>query len=294
MTREENEPRGRSVTPPAGDRAAVQDKTVTLNGLRFHYRDWGSPAAQILILLHGFLFHARLFDPLARLMSDRYRVLALDQRGHGETQWAGDYQAEPALADFMAFVEALGLARFSLLGYSFGGAVAYSYAAQYRERVERLVMVEVGGVAAPASAQNHALLQGWRNIPRAFDTPEDAERAVQAVIPRAAGIELGQFVRDGLRQQAGGRWTWRWDPEVLGGTLFPPAEFLWGALPRIICPTLYVRGADSELIPLALGEKIVAALPNGQLANIPDAGHFPWFDNPTATTGVIRDFLLQG
>jgi pimeloyl-ACP methyl ester carboxylesterase len=293
VSRDETAGTGRPVTPQIGDQPSVQDEMITLNGLRFHYRNWGSPSAPPLILLHGTTFHARMFDPLARLLSDRYRVLALDQRGHGETEWANVYRPEPALADFAAFVEALGLAHFSLLGYSFGGAVVYSYAAQYPERVERLVMVEAGGAAAPPSPRMQAMLQRW-NVPRTFDSPDEAERFVREVIPRSGGTEVGQFVRDGLRLQADGRWTWRWDPAILGGNLAPSAEFLWSALPRISCPTLYVRGADSELIPLALGEKIAAALPRGQLANIPDAGHFPFFANPTAFLAVIRDFLLQG
>lgn len=72
----------------------VQDKTVTLNGLRFHYRDWGNAGATPLVLLHGFTSHARSWDTFARAVHERYRVLALDQRGHGETEWAADYAPE--------------------------------------------------------------------------------------------------------------------------------------------------------------------------------------------------------
>ena len=66
------------------------DQLIEMNGLRFHYRDWRSakPDAEDLVLLHGYTGHARSWDWFAERMSDSYRVLALDQRGHGETQWA--------------------------------------------------------------------------------------------------------------------------------------------------------------------------------------------------------------
>src|SRR5215204_230429 len=111
------------MTMPISDEPQVRDRSITANGLRFHYREWGSTSAPPLVLLHGYLFHARLFDSFARSMSDHYRVLAVDQRGHGETDWADHYGPEVLLEDLEAVVEALGLHRLSLLGYSFGGPV---------------------------------------------------------------------------------------------------------------------------------------------------------------------------
>ena len=64
--------------------------------------------------------------------------------------------------------------------------------------------------------------------------------------------------------------------------LAPSPGFMWTTLPQVICPTLYVRGAESGYVPLELAERMVAVLPHGQLANIPDAGNFSWLDNPPA------------
>jgi esterase len=282
------------VTAPVSDRPHVEDKSISVNGLRFHYREWGTVGAPTLILLHGYLCHARMFDVLANLMSDHYRVLALDQRGHGETEWSGEYGPGPLFQDFAAFVKALGLTSVSLLGYSFGGPVAYTFAARYPTQVERLVIVESGGGAMP-SPRAEPLLRAWRSMPSTFETPEEAVRAVHQVIYRASANELEHFVRAGLVRQADGRWTWRWDPELLRQSqLAPSPEFMWTTLPQVICPTLYIRGADSELARLELGERIAAAVPHGQLASIPDAGHFPWFDNPTGIMEVIREFLVLG
>jgi pimeloyl-ACP methyl ester carboxylesterase len=112
---------------PASD-ALVQDKFLTLNALGFHYREWGSSKAPPVVLLHGFSGNARHWDTLALALAQRYRVLALDQRGHGETDWApdGEYTPVRVNVDFAAFIEAIEIARFPIVGFSFGGHVAYS------------------------------------------------------------------------------------------------------------------------------------------------------------------------
>src|ERR1700733_3485848 len=112
----------------ASRNTAVVDELIEMRGLRFHFRDWPSKRlnAPSLILLHGFTGHARSWDAFAEAMSDRYRVLALDQRGHGETGWApaDRYGVDDMVDDLAAFVAALGLEDFTLLGLSMGGMVA--------------------------------------------------------------------------------------------------------------------------------------------------------------------------
>src|SRR5207248_6054524 len=110
----------------------VTDELIELRGLRFHYRDWRPKraGAPTLVLLHGFTGHARSWDAFADAMTDRYRVLALDQRGHGETGWvpADRYATADMADDLAAFVKAMGLKKFSLLGLSMGGMVTMEYA----------------------------------------------------------------------------------------------------------------------------------------------------------------------
>src|SRR3974390_2154541 len=102
--------------------AAVADELIEMRGLRFHYRDWApkKAGAPDLVLLHGYTSHARTWDSFAEAMTDRYRVLALDQRGHGESGWApaDRYGIEDMADDLAAFVKALGLKKFTLLGLS--------------------------------------------------------------------------------------------------------------------------------------------------------------------------------
>src|SRR5215813_15220977 len=123
-----------------------RDRTIILNGQRFHYTEWGAPTAPPLVMLHGVTGHARTWDEEAALFASRYRVLALDQRGHGDSDPSpdADYTVATLAADVAAFVDALGLARISLVGLSMGGRVAIGFAGQAPERVDRLVIVDIG------------------------------------------------------------------------------------------------------------------------------------------------------
>ena len=97
-----------------------QDRTVILQGQRFHYTEWGEATAPALVLLHGVTGHARTWDDEAGALASRYRVLALDQRGHGDSDPAadGDYTVAAMAGDLAAFADTLGLARLSIVGLS--------------------------------------------------------------------------------------------------------------------------------------------------------------------------------
>ena len=89
-----------------------KDKYLKINGLRLHYLDWGTKGHQPMLLLHGFMAHAHVWDDFALRFRNHYHILALDQRGHGESQWAKDvaYTLDDHFSDIYQFIEALGLA----------------------------------------------------------------------------------------------------------------------------------------------------------------------------------------
>ena len=168
----------------------VRDETVTLDGLRFHYRDWGEPTAPPVVLLHAYLQHARTWDTVARGLADRFRVLALDQRGFGESEWAADYHELRLVADVAEFVDALELGAFSLVGFSIGGSAAITYAQLYPDRVERLVAFECftdPDVAEEAPYRHTMLahLSRLRSLPETFAAPEEAVTAFRPLAPHA-------------------------------------------------------------------------------------------------------------
>jgi pimeloyl-ACP methyl ester carboxylesterase len=154
--------------------------------------------------------HARSWDIVARGLADRYRVLALDQRGHGETNWAADYHEQRLVEDLADFIKALELVTVSLVGFSMGGSAACSYATLHPDRVARLVVLEC--VTDPEVDDDPVLLAhlgALRALPGTFATPKRAAEAFRSLAPYAAEEELRRWMRDGLMRQAGGLWGWR-------------------------------------------------------------------------------------
>src|SRR4051794_12315896 len=201
-----------------GTRMEPRDQLVMLHGLRFHYREWGRPDAPPLVLLHGFSAHSRLWDYFARALVDHYHIFALDQRGHGETAWADEYSADLMIADLVAFVRALRLERFALIGHSMGGRNAYGYAAQHQETLSKLVLVDVGPEMPAGSSERFR-----RNVVQdndVFDSPEEAFAAVRAANPFPPDDVLRARTLSGLMLRDDGRWTYRYDK-----ALRDPARF---------------------------------------------------------------------
>ena len=275
--------------------AAVLDELIELRGLRFHYRDWEGPAAeaQDLVLLHGYTGHSRSWDAFAEAMSSNYRVLALDQRGHGETAWAppDQYGTFEMVADLEAFVAALGLGRFVLLGLSMGGIVAIEYAGRRPSALERLVIVDI----APEIATD-----GMRNITESV-ARSDVFDSVDAAFARAREDnpippEAHQFhrVRHSLMRTDHGQWTYRYDRALRDpGNLRPrpSVEEGWRSVAAINVPSLLIRGEDSNILDRAVADRMVRDIPDCQFVEIAGSGHSVPLDKPDGFLDAVRTFL---
>ena len=151
---------------------------LSLNGLRFHYLEWSSKRAPTIVMLHGLRAYARTWDKLAPRFQDRFRVLALDQRGRGETEWdpEANYYTDAYLADLEAFVDALELERFILVGHSMGGTTAYVYTARHPDRIERTVVENIGPGSAVEGAGSERIFREMSETPVASTTGIERER----------------------------------------------------------------------------------------------------------------------
>ena len=274
--------------------ATVVDKQISLNGLRFHYRDWGNADAQALVCLHGFTSHAHSWDTFAGAMRDHYHVLALDQRGHGETDWATDYHPDRRVEDLEAFVEALGLSRLVLVGLSMGGRVAFQYASRHPQQVERLVIVDIAPETDSRGAQR---IQQGLAAKDVFRDPEEAFQQARRNNPRAPEDELRARTMHALKQQADGTWTYRYDVALRNGSgarVVPTPEEIrqqWASLANISCPTLLVRGAESDVLSAELAERMAASIPNCRVVEVADSGHAVPLDNPEGFLRAVKTFL---
>jgi len=274
--------------------AEVTDKQLTLNGLRFHYLDWGNADAQPLVCLHGFTSHAHSWDTFARAMRDQYHVLALDQRGHGETEWATDYHPDRRVEDLERFVAALNLNKFVLLGLSMGGRVAFQYAARHPEQLDKLVIVDIAPETSASGAQRIAT--GLRNQD-IFRDPEEAFQVARRANARPPDAELRARTLNGLKLLDDGTWTFRYDVALRNGSgarVMPTSEEVqrtWDSLKNITCPTLLVRGAQSDILSPEHAQRMVQSIPNCRLVEVQDSGHSVPLDNPTGFLSAVRTFL---
>jgi len=270
------------------------DRVIHLNGLAFHCVEWGEPTGKPLVLLHGLTGHARTWDRLAAEMAADYRVLAFDQRGHGDSDPApdGDYSVDTMVADLALFADALGLRTFTLLGLSMGGRVAIAYAGAHPERVERLVIVDIGPEIHPLGLERiRAMMAG---ASERIDSVEHAIAYVRRANPHSDEAELRHRAQHGLRRLADGSLTWKYDKALRdmmrqGGRR--DAVDLWSPLARIACPTLLVRGGESDILSPEIAEKMLQSLTDGRLVEVEGAGHSVPGDRPREFAEAVRSFL---
>jgi len=272
------------------------DRTITLRDQRFHYVEWGRAAAPPVVFLHGITGHARTWDDEARLLAGRYRVLGLDQRGHGDTDPApdGDYSDDALLGDLVAFTDALGLRRCTLVALSLGGRVAINFAGTHPPRVERLVIVDIGPEIAPVGrARVGALMAG---APERFESVEDVITHMRANAPLYTEAMLRHRAQHAVRPLPGGGFTWKYDralrEAIRQGRMRVPAD-LWPQWRAIACPTLLVRGALSDILSDETAKRMVDELPGARLVVVPGAGHTVPGDQPAAFQSLLREFLMS-
>jgi len=270
-----------------------RDRTLTLKGQRFHYAEWGPATAPPVLLLHGVTGHARTWDDEAAGLAARFRVLALDQRGHGDSDPSpnADYTVATMSADVAAFADALGLARFSIVGLSMGGRVAIGFAGQAPERVERLVIVDIGPEISEAGILRVGTLMA--RSPELFPSLEHALAFHRLTNPLYTEAMLRHRVQHGTRPVEGGL-TWKYDrglrDAVRAGTWRDPID-LWPLWRGITCPILLVRGADSDVLSPEIAKRMLDENLNTRFAEVPGAGHTVPGDQPVAFQALLSDFL---
>ncbi len=270
---------------------APRDGTATLAGLRFHYLDWGTAGRASVLLLHGGAQTAHSWDEVAPDLARDHHVLALDQRGHGDTDWApaGRYRREDFVADVAAFLGDRGWDDAVLVALSLGGLNAIAFAAAHPDRTRGLVVVDVVPTIAPAGGQAIRAQLAVRD----FASFEEAVERALAFNPRRTRANVEERLGHALRQGVDGRWTYKFDPGIGGGGLETDFERLWEQVRRIRCPTLLVRGAESAILTGEGATRFTRELPGAELTQVAGAGHSVMGDNPAGFLAAVRPFLAR-
>ncbi len=270
------------------------DKTILANGLNFHYLEWGEAASPPALLLHGNSQQAHSWDFVSLALSDQYRVIALDQRGHGDTDWdsGGDYSTEAQQGDIDGFVQAIGLEEFVLIGHSMGGRNAYVWASQHPGTLKGLVIVDTG---PDTQRSGRDRIRRFQQLPDELDSFDEFAQRVQEYTGRSREQVLGSL-QYSIRQRADGKWTWKYDkamrdPNRRETGLTP--EQLWECFKKIDCPTLVVRGDRSDLFSEDTMRRMQETIADCETVTISGAGHLVQGDNPADFVTAVQAFLRR-
>lgn len=275
----------------------VFDKNVEVNGIKFHYREWGDAEAPPLLILHGLTGHAWEFDSVACSLSDQFYVIVLNQRGHGASSWADEYSPAIMAGDIAAFIDVLGLGSVTLVGHSMGAVNGWWFASQYPDKTERLVILDI----EPGVVASENIVAGWIDAlgDYAIDHFDDQEEAVEHYLSGYSGLhseELRKFVLNNLKKDdTDNRWKWKFDASGLQNWMINASrakEELWNNLKLVSCPTLIVAASDSPFTNIEAMKQMVREIPNSKLVVISDTGHDIHIDQRDALLRELKFFLL--
>ncbi|MFZ5747409.1 MAG: alpha/beta fold hydrolase [Pseudomonadota bacterium] len=267
------------------------------DGLRLHFRDYAGPADLPPVLCFpGLTRNARDYEGVAERLAGRWRVIAVELRGRGESAYAKDpmtYVPLTYLQDVEALLTHLGIGRFVAVGTSLGGILTMLLAATERTRLAGAALNDVGPELDPAGL---ARIRTYVGKSASYPTWMHAARAVaeaNADVYPNFGIEDWLAMAKRLhRLTHGGRIVLDYDMKIAEPFRVPGNEAgpdMWKALDALSGkPVLIVRGERSDILPAGVAERMRDALPGSELVTVPATGHAPTLDEPEAAAGIER------
>jgi esterase len=270
----------------------AESKFIGIKGLRLHYLDHGPKDRPVLFCIHGRTRCAHDFDALARSLNGRYRLIAPDIRGRGDSQWGPveQYNTTVYTDDISRMIDTIGVERLSLLGTSMGGRVAIAYAASYPQRVERLVLNDSGPDLEPEAAERID-----RMVREAPPTFADIDQAVAYYRGYGLGAsdenQLRESFRWLLKPTSDGQLTWKMDPMLrrLPSPLSTIRSY-WPEFERLQIPVFVLRGALSNILSPSMAARIAKVGRDVRIVEIPNSGHAPSLVEPESLA-ALRMFL---
>ena len=267
---------------------------VSIGRLRFRYLDWGTKGLRPILFLHGGALTAHTWDLCCLALRDEFHCVALDQRGHGDTDWApdADYSIGAQREDIRGFADRLGFDRFVLVGQSMGAINGLAFAVTHPERLSALVMIDAGPeVRRRGSSRIREFVNGGAK-------PETLEEIIERALafnPRRDPQILRRSLMHNLRRQPDGSWSWKYDrsrfQRLDHDTHLAERRRLADNLAKVTCPALVIRGAESDVFHQDDAERLAKNFPDGRQITIAQAGHTVQGDNPKDLVGALHEFL---
>mgnify|MGYP000085467818 CR=1 FL=1 len=262
-------------------------KLVRLNSHKIAYDDAGS--GQVILFIHGFPLHRKLWQPQIDSLTQAARVIAVDLRGHGESDSAPGSNTMQAMAeDCFDLLTKIGVSQPVILcGLSMGGYVAFSAYRQYPHRIAGLIL------AATRAAADSDLAKQNRNEAIATIQKEGAAKIIESMSARLlspTSLEKKPDLLARLREMMQSIPTQTYLSDLSGLRDRPDAT---GLLPTITKPVMIIHGADDQIVPLEEARAMHAQIPASELRIIPQAGHLPNLEQPDLFNRAILDFLSK-
>lgn len=264
---------------------------------RVVYFEWGAPdSLDVVVCVHGVGRNARDFDVLSEALALTHRVLAIDMPGRGESDWLADpndYVFPIYLSTLTALIARSGAESVGWVGTSMGGLLGMVMAAQPKTPVARLVVNDVGPAIEPAALARIGDYFGKDPTFATFAEIETYLRQISAPFGPLTDAQWAYVTQTNVRQRADGRWGLAYDPGIAVPFRAQPAPpSLWGVWDAIRCPTLVLRGAQSDLLSKVTAEQMATRGPRPQVLEFAGVGHAPMLLAPHQVDPVVA--FLRG
>ena len=275
--------------------------------LRLHYLDWGNAEAPPLLLVHGNRDHAHNWDWVAERLRDEYHVVALDLRGHGDSQWSAgaSYGMADYVYDLAQLIHQQQFGPLRIVAHSLGGYVALRYAGVFPEHVVRVVVVEgTGPPVVPVEQRDSPPLRYRRwiesgqalacRIPRRYPSLDEAFARMQEANPHLSPEQARHLTVHGVNQNEDGSYSWKFDNAVHGtGMLDLGPEETRQIWQNIACPVLLVYGSESWQQGWADPADVAPYFADAHAEIVAHAGHWVQHDQLDAFVALVRSFLAD-
>lgn len=261
-------------------------------GLHVRYRDEGNPAGPVLVMVHGYSASLADWEPWAKELGDRYRIVSLDLPGQGLTRAPADYSAWQGDSGYVRVVDGvankLGLTHFVIIGNSMGGMVSWNYALAHPEKLDGLVLVDSAGWGEkPSGAFIFKLLQNPTTAAmiRDLDNRPMVKQGLQAAFQDPKLVDDALVTRYVDLSRAPGH------RNILIHLMNGRTDATPDKLATIQVPTLVMHGKLDQLISVKDGEHFAKVIPNATLIEYDGVGHVPMEQIPQKSAADLRQWL---
>lgn len=253
--------------------------------MKLHYREMGE--GEPLMILHGLFGFSDNWQTHAKKLSEYYRVILVDLRNHGHSDWSEEFSYEIMADDVMELCDELNLSELILVGHSMGGKVAINFAQKHEDLLEKLVIVDMGTKGYPMHHDH--ILQGIHSVKlEGVSSRREAATQMNEYI-ESEGIK--QFLLKNLYWKEKGQLAWRMNVDVLEREM--PNILGQMADDEVMIPTLFIRGELSNYILDEDIEDLENQFPDSEVITVPNAGHWVHAESPGEFIDILLGFCLR-